>query len=117
MSLLQKISGIQAAPAEIVKFLILNTGGKFAAIIVVLLGTVYFVAPELPEHYSAMAGRAQWMLISYLIGIIYWRGLRNQQMIVTELAKRSIDDPSNASNTSPDPAIQREITKQLSTKQ
>lgn len=112
MSILEKVAGFSAAPTEILKFLILNTGGKVAAVIVCLLGTVYFVAPELNERLSAAAGRLQWMLISYLIGIISWRGLRTQNLVVSGLAKLTIADP-NQENTSKDPAIAREIAKQL----
>lgn len=111
-ALLRKLAGVSdGTTGDLIKFLLLNVGGKWAAVVTAGLGTLYLVEPALPAKFAVFAGRAQWTCISYLIAIIFWRGIRNQELLVRTIAKQTIDDP-NADNTSHDPAVQREIVKQ-----
>lgn len=113
-TILRKLAGVDGTPLDLVKFLLLNVGGKWAAGVTVSLGTLYLLEPLLPARLAVFAGRAQWTCISFLIAIIFWRGIRNQELLVQTIAKQTIDDP-NSANTSPDPAIQREIRSQIAT--
>lgn len=111
---LKKAAGIGqgAATGEVVKFLLVNAGGKFSAVVTVLLGLLYLIAPEVNGHWGAFLGRAQISCLSWLLASIFWRGIRNQQMLAAALAQKSISDPGMP-DSSPDPAIQRAITKQM----
>jgi len=110
--MLRSLTGLQSAsPLELAKFLAANVGGKVSAIVVAIMGTLYLFSAELPDHWAAFCGRAQWTCISYLLAIMFWRQIRNAQLLTRAIAAATIADP-NQNDSSSDPAVQREIGKQ-----
>lgn len=114
MDFLKRLTGLGqgAATGDVVKFLLANAGGKLSAVITVLLGILYLITPEVGGHWGSFLGRAQVTCLSWLVAAIFWRGVGNQKMLAQALAQKQISDPMMA-DSSPNPAIQREITKQL----
>lgn len=119
MDLLKKFVGLDGAsvikPAELVKFLLLNVGGRIAAVVTVVMATLFWFAPLFPESLQWFAQRGLWSCGAYLLAIMFWRQSRNQQMMAKTLAAATIADPTST-NTSRDPAVQREIDQQIAEK-
>lgn len=108
-----KIGSIAGAPLEVFKYLVTNVSGKFAAVVVALFSLVYLFAPEFHGALGAFLGRLQWSLLMWLVVLIFWRGLRRDQMLTSILATQVINDPNIPLNVSPDPAVNREIKSQI----
>lgn len=100
---------------SLLKFLLLNVGGKVAGVIASVIGLVWLIAPELHGVWADRAWRLLQACIIWLIACIFWQQKRNSRALITSLAQKQISDPT-LPNTSPDEAVDRAAKKMLAEK-
>lgn len=93
----------------LVKYILVNATGKVAAVLGSASGFLIVVAPELPDVWKWRAYRLLAACGIWLMSTMAWRQKRNQDMQASTLALLIRANP-NVPNSSPDPAIARELT-------